>query len=67
MTEYEVHKLIEQQNPEAKQRIWKKIKKAIFDTQNDCIHDKDGVCERLSDKETKQPCIESPCPHYTKK
>lgn len=29
MTEYEIHKLIEQQEAEAKQRIWEKVKKAL--------------------------------------
>lgn len=31
---------------------------------NDCLHDKDGFCEILSDDTAKQPCIEGPCPHY---
>lgn len=33
-----------------------------------CIHAKEhGICEILSDNETKQYCILSPCPHYKSK
>lgn len=27
-----------------------------------CTHDKDGVCDMLSDAEVQQPCIMSACP-----
>ena len=39
MKEKDIHELIEQQNPERKQRIWEKIQKRISDlesTINDC-------------------------------
>lgn len=26
-----------------------------------CVFNKNGICEKLSDKTVKQPCIESPC------
>lgn len=29
MTEYEIHMMIEKQNPEAKQRVWNKIKEKL--------------------------------------
>lgn len=26
-----------------------------------CVYEKDGVCEKHSDEEVKEPCLESPC------
>ncbi len=28
----------------------------------DCIHNINGICEKLSDDTVQQPCIVSPCP-----
>ena len=47
MKEQDIHKLIEQQNPEAKQHIWKKVQQTLF-----VIEEQNGEAVECNNVET---------------
>lgn len=58
MTEYEIHKLIEQQDPETKQRIWEKIQAKLKEQQTMKKWEEMTLDEKVEFCQNKYDCID---------